>query len=144
MSFARRCFLIPELSDPATRERAKALVVGGIQSVGRIGSQTANTVTLASGCCSSSLSNAEDPRRQTGHVGESSRIMRMPSDVRLKSSFRESSESLVKSTSGGWPIGARCPAKYRRAPRARTTAAIATNTTVTVRRTAALRNHAGK
>ena len=69
----------------------------------------------------------------------------MPSDDWLKSSFRESSASLVNSTSGGCPVGVRCPAKYKRAPRARTTAPIAITTTVTVRRTAAaLRNHAGK
>ena len=50
----------------------------------------------------------------------------MPSDDWWKSSFRESSESLVNSTSGGCPVGVRCPAKYKRAPRARTTAPIAT------------------
>ena len=62
MSFARKVLVIRELFDSAIESRAKALVVGDIQSVGRIGSQTANTVTFASGCCSSSLSNAEDPQ----------------------------------------------------------------------------------
>ncbi len=64
--------LIPELSDTAVREAAKR----ALQSVGRIGSQAAKTLTLVSGCCSSIFWTAEAPRRQTGQVGDSSRMIR--------------------------------------------------------------------
>src|SRR5216684_8560877 len=105
IAFATACSLSQNCLTLRSDKRPSAAVVGGIQSVGRIGSQTANTLTFVSGCCSSNFSTAEDPRRHTGHVGESSRTILGPSADRLKSTFREPSDPIVNSASGAWPAG---------------------------------------
>jgi hypothetical protein len=81
--------------------RSSTLVPGALQSVGRIGSHTANTTTGLSGWLRRIFSTAEDPRRQVGQVGESNRITRSLSDVRLKSDCCAESVALFISTSEG-------------------------------------------
>jgi len=85
--------------------RFRTLVPGALQSVGRIGSHTANTTTGLSGRLRRIFSTAEDPRRQVGQVGESNRMTRSLSDVRLKSDCSAESVALFISTSEGWPAG---------------------------------------
>jgi hypothetical protein len=81
--------------------RFSTLVPGALQSVGRIGSHTANTTTGLSGWFRRIFSTADDPRRQVGQVGESNRITRSLSDVWLNSDRNTESIEPSISTSGG-------------------------------------------
>src|SRR5215471_9296178 len=81
--------------------RFRANAPGALQSVGRIGSQTASTTNELSSCLLNTSSTAEAPRRQVGHVGESKRMTRRLDDARLNSACTAASVEPVISTNGG-------------------------------------------
>jgi hypothetical protein len=84
-------------------------VVGGSQSDGSIGSQTARTSTFAIGYFWRTRWTAEAPRRQPGQVGESNKMTRVRSVPALNASRTGSNEFVSSLARGGCAAGARCP-----------------------------------
>jgi hypothetical protein len=80
--------------------RCSTLVPGALQSVGSIGSHTANTSISLFGYFLKIVSTAEAPRRHVGHVGESRRITRRLLVARLNSDFNMPSAELFIWTKG--------------------------------------------
>jgi hypothetical protein len=88
--------------------RSRTLAPGALQSVGRIGSHTANTTTELSAYFFRIASTAEDPRRQVGQVGDINRMTRVFEDSWLKSVWSWASTFVFISVrvggSAAWPV----------------------------------------
>ena len=85
--------------------RARALPLGGRQSVGRIGSHTTSTRSLCPGNRAISCSAAEAPRRHVGQVGESSNTRRGPLESASKDSSNSFKFAAARVNSGRCPCG---------------------------------------
>ena len=108
----------PNSEPPVGRRCATVPPPGLDQSVGSIGFHTAKTPSRV-GVCFNSASIAEAPRKQVGHVGDSSSTRRT-SEVALKSLLNLLKLSAVRDVSGGWPGGVRSgPQQYQPTERAK-------------------------
>lgn len=104
-ALATRCFGSQNCRARPSAIRPSVLPLGGLQSVGRIGSQTTRTRTLRFASCASNRSAAEAPRRQPGHVGESSSTS-LGTSASPSNAFSNWLKSApLRVSNGCWPAG---------------------------------------
>jgi hypothetical protein len=83
----------------------RALPLGDVKSVGKIGSQTTRTRSFVSEWLARNFSAAEAPRRHVAHVGESKRRMRGWSAAASNAFWNSLKLDADKMESGGCPAG---------------------------------------
>lgn len=101
--------------------RARVLLLGEVQSVGRIGSHTTRTADFLSARWAMNRSTAEAPRRHIGQVGETKRTRRGKSACESNAALNSVKLTLESVVSGVCPGGAaEGPQRYTAASASKT------------------------